>query len=170
MACRGLKKRYHRAKRNLFVVPLSLGSNFFFSTGFSIPGWWFHAGSPGRVLVVSSAPNTSSRGSRPYHVRWSARAAGFTEPRIWISSASLEKRCRERRRSCCKLRCSTGDLDVGDYGVEQSHRQLRGERAVYTLLIDNYDSYTYNLFQQLAVINGRAPFVVYNDDDSGDLG
>lgn len=41
--------------------------------------------------------------------------------------------------------------------------------AVHTLLIDNYDSYTYNLFQQLAVINGRAPFVVYNDDEGGDL-
>ncbi|CAM9963814.1 unnamed protein product, partial [Sphacelaria rigidula] len=38
---------------------------------------------------------------------------------------------------------------------------------VYTLLIDNYDSYTYNLFQQLAVVNGRAPFVVYNDDNDG---
>lgn len=41
--------------------------------------------------------------------------------------------------------------------------------VVHTLLIDNYDSYTYNLFQQLAVINGRAPYVVYNDDDGGDL-
>lgn len=43
------------------------------------------------------------------------------------------------------------------------------EAAVHTLLIDNYDSYTYNLFQLLAVVNGRAPFVVYNDDDDGDL-
>lgn len=41
--------------------------------------------------------------------------------------------------------------------------------AVHTLLIDNYDSYTYNLFQLLAVVNGRSPFVVYNDDDGGDL-
>lgn len=41
--------------------------------------------------------------------------------------------------------------------------------VVHTLLIDNYDSYTYNLFQLLAVVNGQAPFVVYNDDDGGDL-
>lgn len=32
-----------------------------------------------------------------------------------------------------------------------------------TLLVDNYDSYTYNLFQQLAVINGEEPIVVTND-------
>jgi para-aminobenzoate synthetase len=34
---------------------------------------------------------------------------------------------------------------------------------VRTLLIDNYDSYTYNLFQQLARINGCDPVVVSND-------
>jgi para-aminobenzoate synthetase len=34
---------------------------------------------------------------------------------------------------------------------------------VLTLLIDNYDSYTYNLFQLLADINGEEPIVVCND-------
>lgn len=33
-----------------------------------------------------------------------------------------------------------------------------------TLLIDNYDSFTYNLFHYLAEINGREPEVVVNDD------
>ncbi|WP_328749855.1 chorismate-binding protein [Streptomyces sp. NBC_00285] len=32
-----------------------------------------------------------------------------------------------------------------------------------TLLIDNYDSYTYNLFQLLAEVNGEEPVVVLND-------
>jgi para-aminobenzoate synthetase len=37
-----------------------------------------------------------------------------------------------------------------------------------TLLIDNYDSYTYNLAHYLTVINGAPPLVVYNDDFGGD--
>jgi para-aminobenzoate synthetase len=37
-----------------------------------------------------------------------------------------------------------------------------------TLLIDNYDSFTYNLFQALAEVNGREPLVVRNDEASWD--
>ncbi|MEU6255956.1 aminodeoxychorismate synthase component I [Streptomyces sp. NPDC047043] len=40
-----------------------------------------------------------------------------------------------------------------------------------TLLIDNYDSYTYNLFQLIAEVNGEEPVVVLNDADGiPDLG
>src|SRR5690349_15288160 len=35
-----------------------------------------------------------------------------------------------------------------------------------TLLIDNYDSFTYNLFQLLAEVNGTEPIVVQNDEAS----
>jgi para-aminobenzoate synthetase len=44
-----------------------------------------------------------------------------------------------------------------------------GRRPVRTLLLDNYDSYTYNLYQQLAVINGQPPVVFRNDDEGGDF-
>ncbi|KAL1295260.1 hypothetical protein AAHE18_19G199100 [Arachis hypogaea] len=35
---------------------------------------------------------------------------------------------------------------------------------VRTLLIDNYDSYTYNIYQELSVVNGVPPVVIQNDD------
>ena len=38
-----------------------------------------------------------------------------------------------------------------------------------TLLIDNYDSYTYNLYQLIARVNGAQPTVVRNDADLGRL-
>ncbi|MEU6911952.1 aminodeoxychorismate synthase component I [Streptomyces olindensis] len=38
-----------------------------------------------------------------------------------------------------------------------------------TLLIDNYDSYTYNLFQLIAEVNGEEPVVVRNDVSVDDL-
>ena len=37
-----------------------------------------------------------------------------------------------------------------------------------TLLIDNYDSFTYNLFQLLAEVNGEEPLVVRNDEAGWD--
>jgi len=43
--------------------------------------------------------------------------------------------------------------------VATSHR-------LKTLLIDNYDSFTYNLFQLLAEVNGEEPHVVRNDEAS----
>jgi anthranilate synthase component 2 len=36
--------------------------------------------------------------------------------------------------------------------------------TVKTLLLDNYDSFTYNLFQLLAEVNGEEPIVVRNDE------
>jgi para-aminobenzoate synthetase len=41
---------------------------------------------------------------------------------------------------------------------------MRGEARVTTLLIDNHDSNTFNLFQLLALVEGREPVVVRNDE------
>ena len=37
------------------------------------------------------------------------------------------------------------------------------QSGIKTLLIDNYDSFTYNLFQLISLINGQEPLVVKND-------
>ena len=45
-----------------------------------------------------------------------------------------------------------------------SQTKFSGERrCVRSLLIDNYDSYTYNLYQLLSIVNGREALVVPND-------
>lgn len=53
----------------------------------------------------------------------------------------------------------------GSY-VGKKHLQEPGQKLefVRTLLIDNYDSYTYNIYQELSVINGLPPVVVRNDE------
>ena len=42
-------------------------------------------------------------------------------------------------------------------------RPRTGGRQMTTLLVDNYDSYTYNVFHLLAAVTGEEPIVVHND-------
>lgn len=50
---------------------------------------------------------------------------------------------------------------LGNKQLEEPSSKLN---FVKTLLIDNYDSYTYNIYQELSVINGIPPVVVRNDE------
>ena len=45
----------------------------------------------------------------------------------------------------------------------QRARARTGGEPMSTLLIDNYDSYTYNVFHLLAAVSGEEPIVVHND-------
>ncbi|XP_038985759.1 probable aminodeoxychorismate synthase, chloroplastic isoform X5 [Phoenix dactylifera] len=47
---------------------------------------------------------------------------------------------------------------------DDGKEEILEEEVVRTLLIDNYDSYTYNIYQELSVVNGVPPVVVHNDE------
>uniref|UniRef100_A0A804I8N0 aminodeoxychorismate synthase n=1 Tax=Musa acuminata subsp. malaccensis TaxID=214687 RepID=A0A804I8N0_MUSAM len=54
-----------------------------------------------------------------------------------------------------------GDAEDGE---EEGENEISSDDVVRTLLIDNYDSYTYNIYQELSVVNGVPPVVVHNDE------
>ncbi|CAK9317043.1 unnamed protein product [Citrullus colocynthis] len=81
----------------------------------------------------------------------------------------------EQKRHCKVLRKNAGMLSLSSPTTsklmeesfmkeEQQHKPRLKLEFVRTLLIDNYDSYTYNIYQDLSVINGLPPVVIRNDD------
>ncbi|WRX12939.1 Glutamine amidotransferase - like 1 [Theobroma cacao] len=57
-----------------------------------------------------------------------------------------------------------GHLEGSFMGRKWQEEPRKKLEFVRTLLIDNYDSYTYNIYQELSVINGLPPVVVHNDE------
>ncbi|KAK3023167.1 hypothetical protein RJ639_043476 [Escallonia herrerae] len=57
-----------------------------------------------------------------------------------------------------------GHVEGSYVGKRHAEEPSRNLGVVRTLLIDNYDSYTYNIYQELSVVNGLPPVVVRNDE------
>jgi hypothetical protein len=117
--------------------------------------------------VSCNPPASQFGGIREGSVFAAKRAASISWPRtckpwplvLWkqseaIGSFSRCNRWRTGRSSseshsyCCR---SKGGRDDDGKDVELEQQPIR------TLILDNYDSYTYNLFQLLSVINGGLP-------------
>ncbi|MQL85184.1 hypothetical protein Taro_017702, partial [Colocasia esculenta] len=76
------------------------------------------------------------------------------------SGVSASRLLSVRRRGAPRVSSQRGEGrgGEGEGGAEWESRLVR------TLLIDNYDSYTYNIYQELSVVNGLPPVVICNDE------
>lgn len=100
--------------------------------------------------------------SSSYEIRcphsWSSRHT--TVSKHYASFGCFDEKDRHRFRNCDagKVMVSqplmSGHIQESYTGRKNLEEVVSGSKVVRTLLIDNYDSYTYNIFQELATING----------------
>ncbi|KAL8051804.1 hypothetical protein ABFX02_06G172300 [Erythranthe guttata] len=68
------------------------------------------------------------------------------------------------KKACVSSRSVSGHLEGSYVGKKQLIEPSSKLGFIRTLLIDNYDSYTYNIYQELSVVNGLPPVVIRNDE------
>ena len=79
----------------------------------------------------------------------SIRASDFT------NKESIQVSSRDARKMVLSCQYVPGQLEGTRLMGKPLSKPRQKLEFVRTLLIDNYDSYTYNIYQELSVVNGR---------------
>ncbi|XP_021295417.1 aminodeoxychorismate synthase, chloroplastic isoform X2 [Herrania umbratica] len=82
----------------------------------------------------------------------------------YVKNHYVQASCPDARKVVISSHLVPGHLEGSFMGKKWQEEPRKKLEFVRTLLIDNYDSYTYNIYQELSVINGLPPVVVRNDE------